>query len=155
MQIAGGLTGDVIRSLETLARTGEPVRTHAIFKIMLAKRTLINFYSNRTASTERFGNLLLDRVRPVGGISPLVYELAQTILISLATYGGLRFVGSFSSEAGKIAAQRLLEKKPEEVASELSVHIELIPLIVSEISDLSEKEELWRELKSALAKAKK
>lgn len=153
LQIAGGLAGDAARSLELLDRVGQPRRSDTVFEVMQARKSLMRYYtSTREASVERFTAILLEKVRPIGGISPPIYELAQTILIALAVYGGFKFLGSFTSEAGKIAARKLLEKEPQAVASELNIQMELVDFLKSELPELSEKEELWRELGSARRK---
>lgn len=147
LQIAGGLAGDAFRSLELLSRVGQPERGDTVLAVMQTRKSLMKYYTSaREASIAKFNAILLDKVRPIGGISPAVYELAQTILIALVTYGGFRFVGSFASEAGKIAAQKLLAKEPQAVASELNIQIELVDFLKSELSELSENNELWREI---------
>ena len=155
LQIAGGLTGDVIRNVEMLSKVGEPARSDTILNVMQAKRVVMRYYSsNRTESVQRFGSIIVEKVRPIGGISPVLYELAQSILVILAVYGGIRFLGSFSSEAGKIAARRLFEKRPEESASELKIHVEVVNFLkseiseLSELSELSERQEFWQEIGS-------
>jgi hypothetical protein len=152
LQIAGGLTGDVIRNVEMLSKVGEPARSDTILNVMQAKRVVMRYYSsNRTESVQRFGSIIVEKVRPIGGISPVLYELAQSILVILAVYGGIRFLGSFSSEAGKIAARRLFEKRPEESASELKIHVEVVNFLkseISELSELSERQEFWQEIGS-------
>lgn len=147
LQIAGGLVGDAFRSLELLSRAGQPERSDTVLAVMQTRKFLMKYYtSNREASIEQFNAILLDKVRPIGGISPAVYELAQTILVALVIYGGFRFVGSFASEAGKIAARKLLGKEPQAVASELNIQIKLVDFLKSELAELSENNELWREI---------
>jgi hypothetical protein len=155
LQIAGGLTGDVVRNLEILHRLGASLRVVDVFSLMQAKRLLVRRYSTkRTKSVEQFGNILL-KVKPIGGVSPLDYELANIILTALVVYGVSKFTGSFLSEAGKIAAQKLFNKKPQQVASELSIHIDLVDLVKSEVKALCQDERFSSELALALKRREK
>ena len=138
-----------MKSVDVLERMNELVRIDNVFMLMQLKRILVKYYATRrTQSVEEFGDVLLEKVKPIGGFSPLSYELAHAVLLLILTYGGFKFLDSFLSESGKIAAHRFLDRKDEEVASEVNIHINLIPFLKAEVSAISSDTELQSELAS-------
>jgi hypothetical protein len=145
-----------MKNLDVLERMNELVSIGNVLMLMQAKRILVKYYvTKRAQSVEEFGNVLLEKVKPIGGFSPLSYELAQAVLLLILTYGGFKFLGSFLSESGKIAAHRLLDKEDEEVASELNIHINLVPFLKAELSAISGDTELQSELASLIQKKRR
>jgi hypothetical protein len=106
-----GLQGEVEKIMQILKNNGFPATSENVYHNMEFKKKLLKKYSGEGEEkqvVEDYTNLLKQK-QPVGSVVPIDYYLVAG-LIGLLIYVGGKFGGSFLDEAGKITAQKLLNK---------------------------------------------
>lgn len=106
-----GLQGEVEKNMQVLKNNGFPSTSENVYHLMEFKKKLLKKYSNEGEEkqvVEDYTNLLKQK-QPVGSIVPIDYYLVAG-LIGLLVYVAGKFGSSFLDEAGKITAQKLLNK---------------------------------------------
>ncbi len=106
-----GLQGEVEKTMQVLKNNGFPDTSENVYHLMEFKKKLLKKYSNEgeeKQAVEDYTNLLKQK-EPIGSVVPIDYYLVAGI-IGLLVYVAGKFGGSFLDEAGKITAQKLLNK---------------------------------------------
>jgi hypothetical protein len=119
-----GLYSEIQKIAKLLKNNGFAVTTENIYTLMDFKRKLLEKYSNESERKKVLKNYtnLIKQKQPVGSVFGIEYYLVVGI-IGVLVYVLGKFVGSFSEEAGKIAAQKLLngEKTQKDIQEELKI----------------------------------
>lgn len=115
IDIPNGLVGEVTQISKALEKNGFRVTTENVFNIMKFKKSLLKKYDEtveRRKSKAEYRKMVLEDIEPTGITIPIDLLFVNGIMI-LLLFVAARFINSFASEAGKIAARKLLkdEKK--------------------------------------------
>jgi hypothetical protein len=131
-----GFKGEVDNVTEILEKNGFATTSENAFQILTLKKNLLAKYTDkvegRKVVTEY--NKLLGKKEPVGSIVSPEYFLVSG-LIAIFLYGLARFVGSFTDEAGKLAARKLFDKAEtrKQLMKELNLNVNEYNLLGKEI----------------------
>lgn len=131
-----GFKGEVDNVTEILEKNGFATTSENAFQILTLKKDLLAKYTDkaegRKVVTEY--NKLLGKKEPVGSIVPPEYFLVSG-LTAIFLYGLARFIGSFTSEAGKLAAHKLFGKAEtrKQLMKELNLDVNEYALLGREI----------------------
>lgn len=116
-----GLGGEVKAIMEWLVRRGFEANAKNVFHFMQMKRKLLEGYRSSNegkAALRGYSEIVFEHVKPVGAAVPSDLLFVNAIVVLLLYLAG-KFLGSFMSEAGKIAAKRIMAEDEEEVSEEL------------------------------------
>jgi hypothetical protein len=110
-----GLLGEIEKTRQLLENNGFSATVGNIHKIMDFKRKLFSKYENEAEGKQALHEYadLVKQKQPVGSFGPIDYYLIVGV-VGVLLYVIGKFSGSFLEEAGKIAAQRLLNNDETE-----------------------------------------
>lgn len=106
-----GLLGEIVKTRQLLENNGFSATAENIYNIMDFKRKLLSIYENEAEEKQVLNDYanVIKQKQPVGSIVPIDYYLIVGV-VGVLLYVIGKFGGSFLEEAGKIAAQKLLNK---------------------------------------------
>lgn len=118
LEVPGGLQGEAESISSLVSDVGKRPSLKEIYRIMHMKAKLIDAYQEKEGNKANTVRLFREhvaspRARPIAGFGPIEYAVASVVVI-LAFF----FLKEFASEAGRIAAKKLIDPLVLQGASE-------------------------------------